>query len=240
MTSTVKDNSTDPVKIDPYTANLFYNSTIAAGFIPILTVQDKIVTSDEARQMLFNGKTLKDDNDILKQFATVTDNNADSSKLHGQNTLHFGVGYNKNTAFSYNGFKDGQTYDIPIYAENDAGSTNTQTAKLTIKDPTPELKNIAAEFVDVDGKTSFPNNNFTIKPTSTTKLNDVWNLNKILTFGTIPSGYHLATTSELKSGQTQPTITWGSTKSPVKIYVKKTTSPTPNPTPNPADRKSVV
>jgi len=106
------------------------------------------------------------------------------------------------------------------------------------------LTNLNASFVDVDGQTSFPNNNFTLTPTADTKLGDTWNLTKILTYGTIPAGYHLASGSEL-NGKVQPTVFGGRLGHQYRFMLKTNSvtptpnpSPTPNPTPSPTPTPS--
>lgn len=212
------------------TAQMMYNSTIGAGFIPTLTVKTIKTSLSNARKMLFNNdsQTLKSDEDVLKQFATASDHN----QPHSANQLHFGNGYKYQSMLAYDKIQAGQTYEIPIYASNDAGDTQTKYAKLEVTPDENQLTNLNAEFVDVDGQTSFPNNHFTLTPTSSTKAGDTWDLNKILTYGTVPTGYHVASGTEL-NGKVQPTVVWGTTTSPVDVYVKKDTTPTPTPKPTP-------
>lgn len=241
ITSKVSDIS-NHTTVNDKTAQMMYNSTIGAGFIPLLQVNDVKVTLSNARKLLFNNnsQTLKPAANILSQFASTSDNNDPQTT----DTLNFGYGYDYQSTLAYNQIKAGQTYTIPIYASNENGDTQTKYAKLTVTPDTDQLTNLNASFVDVDGQTSFPNNNFTLTPTADTKLGDTWNLTKILTYGTIPAGYHLASGSEL-NGKVQPTVVWGTTGSPVQIYVKKNSvtptpnpSPTPNPTPSPTPTPS--
>ncbi|MGF2403620.1 hypothetical protein ACQUYR_03585 [Lentilactobacillus otakiensis] len=152
VTSNISDISNN-LEVKHRKVQMMYNSTIGLGFIPVLNVKELTMTLSEARELLFNNNSevLKDQATLLGEFATATDNNDE----HTTNILHFGNGYDYTSALAYDQIKADQTYSIPIYASNENGSGPTKYAKLTITPDTDQLSKLNAEFIDVDGQTTF-------------------------------------------------------------------------------------
>lgn len=126
-------------------------------------------------------------------------------------------------------------YTLNITAVNkDGNESATIPAKFhIINNANPsESKNINVSYVDVNAP-STSLDSFILLGNSHT-LNSTSDIGSQI-ISNIPSGYHYANASELKSGQAQPsnTVTWTNQAQKLTVYVAKDTTPTPTPTPKP-------
>jgi hypothetical protein len=194
-----------------------YNHSVDPGYVPDFKPRHLTMTLADARKMLYDNQQLKADQVLLPSFYS------DLKDINNQpttDTVHFGSGFDK-TTLDYDQLKNNQTYEIPLYAANQYGVSAVKTATLTIADSSQTA--LAGQFIDVDtGKQVQAD--FTLNRPDNVDIGDLSDVQTLMTDQniSIPAGYHYATASELKNNQAQSeSIKWGSTPSPIKVYIKK-------------------
>lgn len=226
-------------KTNSRTVQMLYNSTTGAGFVPYFEVQDQTMTLSEARKLLYNSdRSLKSANEIITNkdhpfLVSLGDHNnpetLDDDKIYFDEQFDTG-------SLSYDKIQADHSYPMWVYAANSNGRRpGYRIANLIIKPDSGPVSEINGQFIDVDSNQVIGNSQFPInRPDNTTDGETTPVSQSFLNSQNIsvPNGYHYATGSEL-DGKQQPSIVWGTTQSPVKIYVKKNTTPAPMPNPKP-------